>query len=127
MAVLHLFRSAVNPSKLSFSTYEDFIGHCGLPLCRPMIGRSLPQCVRYLHVLHSAWLSLTQHAEQQQDQLLDVLQRLLLGHQVRVHLVQYLQNTEQRLSEAPTYRTSSQSGSVGHHKVSHPLHHGETK
>lgn len=47
--------------------------------------------VRHLHVLHCARLSLTQHAEQQQDQLFDVLQRLLLGLQVGVYLVQYLQ------------------------------------
>lgn len=48
----------------------------------------------HLDVLDGAGLSLTQHAEQQQDQLLDVLQRLLLGHQVRMHLIQYLQHTE---------------------------------
>ncbi len=50
-------------------------------------------CVCYLHILYSAGLSLTKHAEQEQDQLLDVLQCLLLGHQIRMHLVQYLQNT----------------------------------
>lgn len=57
-------------------------------------------CVRacYLHVLYSAWLSLTQHVEQQQDQVLDVLQRLLLGNQVRMHLVQHLHNTHKHRS-----------------------------
>lgn len=44
----------------------------------------------HLDVLARARLSLTQHTEQLQDQLLHVLQRLLLGHQVRMHLVQYL-------------------------------------
>lgn len=41
----------------------------------------------HLHILHAARLSLTQHAEQLQDQILDVLQRLLLGLQVGMHLV----------------------------------------
>lgn len=50
--------------------------------------------VPHLDVLARARLSLTQHTEQLQDQLLHVLQRLLLGHQVRMHLVQYL-NTDQ--------------------------------
>lgn len=55
-------------------------------------------CVCYLHVLYSAWLSLTQHVEQQQDQVLDVLQRLLLGNQVRMHLVQHLHNTQTQIN-----------------------------
>lgn len=50
--------------------------------------------VPHLDVLARARLSLAQHTEQLQDQLLHVLQRLLLGHQVRMHLVQYL-NTDQ--------------------------------
>lgn len=48
----------------------------------------------YLHILYSARLCLAQHAEQQQDQLFNVLQRLLLGHQLRMHLVQDLQNKQ---------------------------------
>lgn len=55
-------------------------------------------CACYLHVLYSAWLSLTQHVEQQQNQVLDVLQRLLLGNQVRMHLVQHLHNTHEHRS-----------------------------
>lgn len=44
----------------------------------------------HLHVLHAAWLCLAEHVEQQQDQLLDVLQRILLGRQLGVHLAQHL-------------------------------------
>lgn len=48
-------------------------------------------CAGHLHILDAAGLSLTQRAEQLQDELLNVLQRLLLGLQVRMHLVQDLE------------------------------------
>lgn len=59
----------------------------------PNIGMDKPIPTCYLYILYSARLCLAQHAEQQQNQLFNVLQRLLLGHQLRMHLVQDLQNT----------------------------------
>lgn len=50
-------------------------------------------CVFYLYILNTSWLSLTQQTEQQKNKLLYVLQRLLLGDQVRMNLLQHLQHT----------------------------------
>lgn len=44
----------------------------------------------YLYVLHGARLGHTQHVEQLQDQLLDVLEGVLLRHEVWVDLLLYL-------------------------------------
>lgn len=64
----------------------------------------------YLHILHSSGLSLTQHAEQQEDQLLNVLKRLLLGDQVRMHLIENLQHTQSQSVLAYTDETSGYRG-----------------
>ena len=54
---------------------------------------SIPVCARvfesvcvYLHVVYGAWLGHTQHVEQLQDELFDVLQGVFCGCEVGMHL-----------------------------------------
>lgn len=56
-------------------------------------------CFPHLHILHGARLRHTQHVEQLQDQLLDVLQGVLLRHEVGVHLLLHLKDTKQPESD----------------------------
>lgn len=48
----------------------------------------------YLYILHRARLGHTQHVEQLQDQLLDVLQGILLRHKGWMDLLLYLNVTD---------------------------------
>lgn len=50
----------------------------------------------YLYILHGARLGHTQHVEQLQDQLLDVLQGILLRHEVWVDLLLHLNVRDKR-------------------------------
>lgn len=55
----------------------------------------------YLYILHRARLGHTQHVEQLQDQLLDVLQGILLRHKGWMDLLLYLNVTDKQRYEGP--------------------------
>lgn len=59
-----------------------------------------PRIFIHLYILHRARLGYTQHVEQLQDQLLDVLQRVLLCREVWVDLLLHLNVTKRKKETA---------------------------